>query len=69
MAPSLEAVPDRPADNTDEIDATPEMIEAGLPFLYGAPDFREAEVSRSDCARALTCAYRAMRRAQPKRHF
>jgi hypothetical protein len=36
--------PDRPADDTDEIEVTPEMIEAGVAELkHFNPDFDRAE--------------------------
>lgn len=58
-------MPDGPAAPEDEIEITPEMIEAGYDALFDDPMFPEGG-KRSIC-NAVTLAFRAMLRAHHAR--
>lgn len=51
--------PDRPADDTNEIEITPEMIEAGYDAMFDDPMFPDGGFRN-----ALALGFRAMLRTQ-----
>ena len=63
---SSSAAPEGAGAPDADIEATPEMIEAGIEFFYGTSPFCDRPANRGEIEVALKSAYSAMRQ---RSHF